>query len=74
MNIPHKPGVFLELSFPFNGLDTRLGCGISHISSVAVLWAMPFLLVPFLFFRVLFICFPPGFTRFCLLWPELASS
>ena len=50
MNIPHKPGVFLELSFPFNGLDTRLDCGISHIPSLAVLWAMPFLLLPFLFF------------------------
>lgn len=48
MNIPHKPGVFLDLSVLFHDLDTRLGCGVSHISSLAVLWAMAFL-VPFLF-------------------------
>ena len=51
MNIPHESGVFLELSFLSHGLDTRLGCRISRISSLAVLWVMPFLLVPFLFLR-----------------------
>lgn len=60
MNIPHKPGVFLDLSVLFHDLDTRLGCGISHISSLAVPWAMLFLLVQFLF-KVTPYLFPSSF-------------
>lgn len=72
--MPHKPGFFLESCFLFHDRDTRLDCGISHISSLAAFWATPFLLVLFLFSRVLLTCFQPGFMRFCVLWPELASS
>lgn len=40
---------FVDLSVLFHDLDTRLGYGISRISSLAVPWAMLFLLVQFLF-------------------------